>query len=204
MNIKDLARRALNKLSQPPTHINFKLVYFGPAGSGKTTSMHCLYAGIDALSKDDQLTELVCDDESGFMSTTFFNVFPFDMQCRGPFSFSCDIYEPHDPQSRREILSGVNAIIFVADLTGNAQSANTAALLELEDNLSQIDISLKDLPWVIQYNKRDLAEAADVKRLDAAINVWNVPIYESTAEESIGAVEPFNYLMKTLAERAER
>jgi GTPase SAR1 family protein len=206
MNIKGIAQRVLKKLSKPPTQNRFKVVYFGPAGSGKTMSMHCLYAGIDAVSKDDELSELVCEDESGFMSTTFFNVVPSNMLARGAFSFSfsCDIYEPHDPESRQEILAGVSGIIFVADLSAGAQSSNAAALNELEENLSRINMSLKNIPWVIQYNKRDLADAADVQRLDAAINKWKAPIFESVAVESIGALEPFDYLLKTLAQNFEQ
>ncbi|HEY9733897.1 MAG TPA: hypothetical protein V6C89_18455 [Drouetiella sp.] len=177
--------------------IKLKVVYCGPDGSGKSTNLGSLHENIEAREKEE-ITRLTCDGDLN-EATTLFEAIPTNVTARSGYQFSCGVYEANGELSRGLILNGVQGIIFVADSNPDAQDANVEALTELESNLSKYMLSLDSIPWVLQYNKRDLTDAVDVNKLNQILNKRNVPFYEAQANQSIGVVEPFNDVITCIA-----
>ena len=88
--------------------------------------------------------------------------------------------------SRKLILNGVDAVVFVADSDVMRSADNIESLHNLSVNLSDLGKSLKDVPWVLQYNKRDLRTAMPLDRMEEELNSAGVPSYEAVASEGPG------------------
>lgn len=195
MIFKKLFKRQENKVVNVP----LKVVYYGPPGSGKTSNLLFLHEQITATEKDPELTR-ICSDDDPDEFITLFEAVPKKTSAKPGYQFSCGTYEANGAFSRAQIVNGVSGIIFVADSSPDAYDANIEALQELENNLSEYAWSLESVPWVIQYNKRDLPDAIEVSRLDSALNKWHVPGYEAVAEQGIGVLEPFDDLIARVTE----
>ncbi len=200
MGIKDIAKLLFKQRPQI-VDVKLKFVLYGPDGAGKSTFLRMLHESFDTAQKGE-LTRLVCDDGSG-EETTFFDATPTELNARyarDGFQFSFAIYEAKGPESKRLILNGVNGIIFVADSRADAHVSNAKALHELESNLSHFGWTLDAIPWVIVYNKSDLADAGEIFKLGLSLNKWNVPLYKSTTEDSLSVLEPFELLLTDAVE----
>lgn len=96
---------------------------------------------------------------------------------------------------RREILHGIDGIIFVIDSQEDRLEGNMSALHELEENLLTHGKVLTSVPWVIQYNKRDLPHIFPVQRLEEMVNHDHVPFIEAVASQGRGVLETFQQLL---------
>jgi len=154
--------------------IHCKIVYYGPGLGGKTTNLEVIHRRTVPVSRG-QLVSLATPQER----TLFFDFLPVDVgEVRG-FQTRFHLYTVpgqvvHDT-TRRLILTGVDAIVFVADSDRERMDANIASMQNLHDNLAAHGLELAQLPYVIQYNKRDLPRALPIAELEAALN----PLVES-------------------------
>ncbi|MBU6430131.1 MAG: gliding-motility protein MglA, partial [Cyanobacteria bacterium REEB65] len=96
--------------------------------------------------------------------------------------------------SRKVILSGVDGIVFVADSSPSRLEANHESMADLRTNLKEYDLSLDALPWVIQYNKRDMPNSVSVAQLEAELNMAGVPSHEAVAIQGTGVTETLRAL----------
>lgn len=165
-----------------------KLVYYGPGLCGKTTNLVTLHRTLAEDMKGELLT-LATETER----TIFFDMMPLELGTIQGFQVKFSLYTvPGQPQyvnSRKAILGGVDGIIFVADSSPNRWLANVESLLDLKANLSEYDLSLQTIPWVMQYNKRDVAGALPVAALEAELNQYRVPSFEAVASDGPGVSE---------------
>jgi signal recognition particle receptor subunit beta len=168
--------------------INCKLVYYGPGLCGKTTNLQQIYAKVDPGAKG-KLISLATETER----TLFFDFLPLDLGSIRGFKTRFHLYtvpgQVFYDASRKLILKGADGVIFVADSQLERMESNVESLENLEENLSEHNHSLAAMPFVIQYNKRDLPNAVAVPDLQAALNPRNVPWFEACAAQGVGVFE---------------
>ncbi len=188
------------------TTINFgkreilcKIVYYGPGLCGKTTNLVTLHRNLGDDVRGELLT-LATETER----TIFFDMMPLDLGEIEGFNVRFSLYTvPGQVQyvnSRKSILNGVDGIIFVADSSPSRWLANTESLMDLSNNLAEYDLSLNTIPWVIQYNKRDVTGALPVAALEAELNKWHVPSFEAVANEGQGVNETLRAVSQLVME----
>jgi signal recognition particle receptor subunit beta len=149
--------------------INCKLVYYGPGLCGKTTNLQYIYNKTKPDAKGKMIS-LATETER----TLFFDFLPLSLgEIRG-FRTRFHLYtvpgQVFYDASRKLILKGVDGVCFVADSQMERMEANIESLENLRENLTEQGYDLDKLPYVIQYNKRDLPNAAPIADLDAALN----------------------------------
>lgn len=181
--------------------INFKIVYYGPGLSGKTTNLKKIYEGIPSESKGE-LVSLATEDER----TLFFDFLPLDLGQVNGFKTRFHLYtvpgQVFYNSSRKLILRGVDGIVFVADSAPNRLRANAESLRNLRENLVEYDLNLKDVPYVIQINKRDLPDALPAEMISQVIDPQGrVPKFEAVAQEFRGVKEPLRAVSQLVFEK---
>jgi hypothetical protein len=105
--------------------------------------------------------------------------------------------------SRRLILNGADGIIFVADSDVLRRQDNIASLRNMIDNLAGYELSLDNVPWVLQYNKRDLSNAMDLRMMEADLNYMNVPSFEAIASQGQGVFTTLKQASKLILNRLQ-
>ena len=171
--------------------INCKVVYYGPALCGKTTNLEVIHRRVAPESRGTLMSLATETDR-----TLFFDFLPVDLGSVRGFTTRFHLYTvPGQVQydaSRRLILKGVDGVVFVADSAPDRLEANVASLRNLEENLRSYDIDPQSMPLVLQYNKRDLADAVPTETLDAALRTgWTeaAPTHEAVARDGTGVFE---------------
>ncbi len=175
--------------------INVKLVYYGPGLGGKTTNLQFIYQKADPSTKG-RMISLATETER----TLFFDFLPLQLgEIRG-FKTRFHLYtvpgQVFYDASRKLILKGVDGIAFVADSQIERMDANLESVDNLRINLEEYGMSIKDVPWVMQYNKRDLPSAVDSKELSRMLNPSRVPEFEAVATIGTGVFETLKSLAK--------
>jgi signal recognition particle receptor subunit beta len=164
----------MSMINYASKEINCKIVYYGPGLGGKTTNLEIVYGKVTPDTRG-KLISLATETER----TLFFDFLPVDLgQIRG-FKTRFHLYtvpgQVYYNASRKLILKGVDGIVFVADSQVERMEANQEAMQNLYDNMAEYGYDLTKLPFVIQYNKRDLPNAAPIKELQASMNPgWEV------------------------------
>jgi mutual gliding-motility protein MglA len=149
--------------------INCKIVYYGPGLGGKTTNLEHVYARV-APDTRGKLISLATENER----TLFFDFLPVDLGTIRGFKTRFHLYtvpgQVYYNASRKLILKGVDGVVFVADSQTDRQEANVEAMQNLYDNMAEYGYDITRMPFVIQYNKRDLPNAAPIDELDQLLN----------------------------------
>jgi signal recognition particle receptor subunit beta len=175
--------------------INCKIVYYGPGLCGKTTNLQYIYERTNPNAKG-KLISLATETER----TLFFDFLPLSLgEIRG-FKARFQLYtvpgQVFYDASRKLILKGVDGVVYVADSQIERAEANIESLENLKTNLSEQGYSLEKLPFVIQYNKRDLPNVADVAELRELLNPTGVPEFEAVARTGVGVFETLKAVAK--------
>jgi hypothetical protein len=183
--------------------INCKLVYYGPGLGGKTTNLQFIYAKTSPEAKGKMIS-LATETER----TLFFDFLPLSLgEIRG-FKTRFHLYtvpgQVFYDASRKLILKGVDGVVFVADSQIERMEANIESMDNLRQNLAEQGYDLDKLPFIIQYNKRDLPNAASVAELRAAINLTNVPEFEARATTGVGVFETLKCIAKAVLTELRR
>ncbi len=177
--------------------IHCKLVYYGPSLGGKTTNMQWVYQ----QTASDQESKLVAVN-TDIERTLFFDFLPMHVgEIRG-FKTRFHLYSVPGQvvydASRKLILKGLDGIVFVADSQAERMEENIESMRNLEKNLEAQGMSIREVPLVIQYNKRDLPNAATLKDLRTHVNYFNAPEFEATASEGRGVGESFKSISMSI------
>lgn len=174
--------------------INFKIVYVGPAQSGKTTSLDQIFQQTKGESRSKMIRQ------ESHERTLFFDFIPLFLGEVDGFKTRFHLYTVPGQvlyeDSRNLILKGVDGVVFVADSAVDQMEANLKSLEGLEVNLTEQSIALAGFPHVVQYNKRDIKNAANIKEMRKLINRHGVPDFETVAIEGRGVFETFKQLAK--------
>jgi len=159
-----------------------KVVYSGPALSGKTTNLEKLHAMLPNKESRQLLIVPTANER-----TLFFDFLNVADMLEGNFKARCHVYTVPGQviykEARKVVLRGADGIVMVYDSQATAKMANKAALEELIGFLSEQGQDPNTLPIIIQYNKRDLPDILPIHTLEAELNPWKAPFVEAAAIE---------------------
>ncbi|MCA9838260.1 MAG: gliding-motility protein MglA [Trueperaceae bacterium] len=180
--------------------INFKIVYYGCGMSGKTTNLKKIYESIPGTAKGE-LVSLATEDER----TLFFDFLPLDLGQVNGFKTRFHLYtvpgQVFYNSSRKLILRGVDGIVFVADSAPNRLRANAESLRNLRDNLSEYGLSMDEIPYVVQVNKRDLPDALPSEMIQQVLDPsGKIQFFDAVAAKYIGVTEPLKAVSQLVLE----
>ena len=175
--------------------INCKVVYYGPALSGKTTNLKYIFEKLNPNHRG----QLVSVDTKG-ERTLFFDFLPVEINLPGGFKVRFHLYTVPGQffykASRRLVLKGADGIVYVADSSASRMESNLQILVEMLQTLKDYGNPLEKLPLVIQYNKRDVPDAMAVAELQAKLNKWKAPHVEAVAVNGVGVFQTLDLITK--------
>lgn len=164
----------MSMINYASREINCKIVYYGPGLGGKTTNLEHVYGKVTPDTRG-KLISLATETER----TLFFDFLPIDLGTIRGFKTRFHLYtvpgQVYYNASRKLILKGVDGIVFVGDSQIERMEANQEAMQNLYDNMAEYGYDLTKMPFVIQYNKRDLPNASPIRDLQQSLNPgWEV------------------------------
>ena len=183
--------------------INCKIVFYGPGLCGKTTNLQYIYNKTNPEAKGKMIS-LATETER----TLFFDFLPLSLgEIRG-FKTRFHLYtvpgQVFYDASRKLILKGVDGVVFVADSQAERLEANIESLDNLRTNLQEQGYNLDKIPFVMQYNKRDLPNVTPVAELKELLNPTNVPEYQAVATTGGGVFDTLKAVAKLVLTELKR
>ncbi|MBI5249735.1 MAG: GTPase domain-containing protein [Desulfomonile tiedjei] len=168
--------------------LSFKIVYYGPGLSGKTTNLMYIH---QALEKDRRGDIVVLDTAEE--RTLFFDFFPLELGRIEGYSVHFNMYtvpgQVYYEASRRLILEGADGVVFVADSHEGRMADNVESFCMLQTNLTSFGLDWQRFPLVLQYNKRDLVEVLPLGTLERELGLNGIPVLEAVATAGTGVME---------------
>ena len=181
-------------INQATKELQVKIVYYGPALGGKTTNLVQVHDHVQtAEGQKGKLVSLATSSDR----TLFFDFLPIEAVAIRGFKTKFQLYTVPGQviynTTRQLVLRGVDGIVFVAD-------SQYEKMENLEENLRTLDLDLNDIPFVVQYNKRDLPNAAPVEYMEFLLNNRDVqvPSFEASAHKCQGVFETLNMITRML------
>jgi signal recognition particle receptor subunit beta len=180
--------------------INCKIVYYGPGLCGKTTNIQYVYNKVAPETKGKLITLATEMDR-----TLFFDFLPLELGTVKGFKTRFHLYtvpgQVYYDASRKLILRGVDGVVFVADSQTSRYDANIESLYNLHENLEEYKLKLSDLPYVIQYNKRDMPDIIPVDELEQELNPDTYPSIEAVAITGVGVFDTLKAVAKGILQK---
>jgi signal recognition particle receptor subunit beta len=183
--------------------INAKLVYYGPGLSGKTTNLEYIYQSVPQNNRGKMVSMKTRTER-----TLFFDFLPVDLGEMGGFKTRFLLYtvpgQVYYNATRKLVLRGVDAVIFVADSACGKMDENIESLQNLHDNLKEYGLSTDEIPLVMQYNKRDLDDVYSIEELEETLNPGGLPYFEAVATTGQGVFETFRGIARVLLQKLSK
>ena len=180
--------------------ISFKIVYYGPGMSGKTTNLLNIHKTLSDEVKGEMIT-LDTEEER----TLFFDFFPLELGCVGGYRIRFNMYtipgQVYYEASRRLMLDGADGIVFVADSNPIRFDHNILSYQMMEENLKSYGLDPREFPTVLQYNKRDLENALEIGGLEKELSLNEIPVKEAIAIEGKGVMETIKEISTLVIQR---
>ena len=188
-------------INQATKELQVKIVYYGPALGGKTTNLVQVHDHVQtAQGNKGKLVSLATSSDR----TLFFDFLPIEALAIKGFKTKFQLYTVPGQviynTTRQLVLRGVDGLVFVADSQYDKMEENVKSFANLEENLKTLNISLNDIPYVLQYNKRDLPNVAPVEYMDFLLNnrEVEVPSFTASANKCEGVFETLNMITRIL------
>ncbi|MGH0029588.1 MAG: GTP-binding protein [Myxococcota bacterium] len=183
------------QINMAAREITVKVVYYGPALSGKTTNLQMLHEMMDQTSRGKMVTLDTTGDR-----TLYFDFLPIEFGTANGFAVKIKLFtvpgQVMHKSTRKVVLAGADAVAFIADSQRSSASANAYSWRDMEANLKSNGIDFDEIPKVIQFNKRDLP---DVKPLQEIKDAWGeLPTFPAVAIRKEGVRETFRELLRQL------
>jgi mutual gliding-motility protein MglA len=179
--------------------VSAKIVYYGPGLCGKTTNLQQIHGRTDPGSRGEMVSL-----ETEADRTLFFDLLPLEVGTIGGMRVRLQLYtvpgQVFYNTTRKLVLKGVDGIVFVADSQEPMLDANLESLTNLRRNLEELNQPLEKIPFLFQYNKRDLRNIHTVETLNRHLNREGFDVYEGAALHGVGVFETLKAISrKTLA-----
>lgn len=175
--------------------ITCKIVYCGPGRSGKTTNLQYIHSRVPWDRKGEMVSLATEGDR-----TLFFDFLPLELGKISGFTTRFQLYtvpgQDYYNATRKLVLQGADGIVFVADSQRSQLEADIASFRNLHENLIDHGVDIREVPVVIQYNKRDLPNTLGLDLLEEELNFRNVPSYPASALLGEGVF----YTLRSVAE----
>jgi signal recognition particle receptor subunit beta len=174
-----------------------KVVFYGPGLCGKTTNLQYIHSKMNPDTRGKLLSLATETDR-----TLFFDFLPVNLGKIRGFNVRFQLYtvpgQVYYNATRRLVLKGADAVVFVADSQREMSEKNVESLENLSENLLANGLDPQTIPLVIQYNKRDLSNVMEVNELERLLNRRNVPSHTSVAVTGEGVLETFKLVTREL------
>ena len=190
-------------INQATRELQVKIVYYGPAMGGKTTNLVQVHDHVQTNGNKGKLVSLATSSDR----TLFFDFLPIEAMTIKGFKTKFQLYTVPGQviynTTRQLVLRGVDGIVFVADSQYEKMPENVESFQNLVENLNSLKLNLAEIPYVLQYNKRDLSNAAPVEYLDYLLNNGDVqvPSFGGTAHRCEGVFETLNMITRMLLQK---
>ena len=187
-------------INQATKELQVKIVYYGPAMGGKTTNLVKVHENIQTAQEKGKLVSLATSSDR----TLFFDFLPIEAVAIKGFKTKFQLYTVPGQviynTTRQLVLRGVDGIVFVSDSQYEKMQENIESFSNLEDNLRTLKMNLTDIPYVLQYNKRDLPGVAPVEYMEFLLNNRDVqvPSFSAVASNCEGVFESLNMITRLL------
>ena len=187
-------------INQATKELQVKIVYYGPAMGGKTTNLVKVHENIQTAQEKGKLVSLATSSDR----TLFFDFLPIEAVAIKGFKTKFQLYTVPGQviynTTRQLVLRGVDGIVFVSDSQYEKMQENIESFANLEDNLRTLKMNLADIPYVLQYNKRDLPHVAPVEYMEFLLNNRDVqvPAFSAVASSCEGVFESLNMITRLL------
>src|SRR5687768_17276313 len=188
-------------INQATKELQVKIVYYGPALGGKTTNLVKVHEHVQtANGQKGKLVSLATSSDR----TLFFDFLPIEAMAIKGFKTKFQLYTVPGQviynTTRQLVLRGVDGIVFVADSQYEKMEENVKSFSNLEENLKALNMDLADIPYVVQFNKRDLPSVAPVEYMEFLLNnrEVQVPSFTACAHKCEGVFETLNMITRLL------
>jgi signal recognition particle receptor subunit beta len=188
-------------INQANRELQVKIVYYGPALCGKTTNLVQVHDHVQtAQGNKGKLVSLATSSDR----TLFFDFLPIEAMAIKGFKTKFQLYTVPGQviynTTRQLVLRGVDGIVFVADSQYDKMEENVKSFANLEENLKALNLNIADIPFVLQFNKRDLPNVAPVEYMDFLLNnrETEVPSFSACAHKCDGVFETLNMITRLL------
>jgi hypothetical protein len=188
-------------INQATKELQVKIVYYGPAMCGKTTNLVQVHDHVQTQGGNKgKLVSLATSSDR----TLFFDFLPIEAMSIKGFKTKFQLYTVPGQviynTTRQLVLRGVDGIVFCADSQYDKMQENLESFQNLQDNLKSLKLSLNEIPYVLQYNKRDLPNVAPAEYLDFILNnrEVQVPSFNAAAHKCEGVFETLNMITRML------
>ena len=187
-------------INQATKELQVKIVYYGPGKGGKTTNLEQVHGNVQNVQEKGKLISLATSSDR----TLFFDFLPIEAMSIKGFKTKFQLYTVPGQviynTTRQLVLRGVDGIVFVADSQYDKMADNVESFANLEENLKALKVNLADMPYVLQYNKRDLPNAAPVEYMDFLLNNRDVqvPSFAASATRCDGVFDTLNMITRML------
>lgn len=187
-------------LSKTTKEIKAKIVFYGPGLGGKTTNIQYIFKKMRPDHRGPLTTLSTKRDR-----TLYFDFLPVELGDIKGFKTRLHIFtvpgQVFYNATRKAVLKDVDGIVFVADSEVKMQDENIRSLKNLEDNLREYNLALKDIPHIMQYNKRDLPEIMSIEEMHRDLNKNNVPFFEACATTGSGVLNTLKLISKMVLKK---
>ena len=187
-------------INQATKELQVKIVYYGPGKGGKTTNLEQVHTNVQNVQEKGKLVSLATSSDR----TLFFDFLPIEAMAIKGFKTKFQLYTVPGQviynTTRQLVLRGVDGIVFVADSQYDKMAENVESFQNLEDNCKSLKLDFGEIPYVLQYNKRDMPGAAPVEYMEFLLNnrATQVPSFTATASKCEGVFETLNMITRLL------
>ncbi len=181
--------------------ISLKLVYYGPALSGKTTNLEQIHRQLDPSHRSERSSLVSSEDR-----TLFFDFMQLELDMIGGLRPKFSLYtvpgQVMYAVTRKIVLQGADGIVFVVDSAPDRLKANAESWRQLHEHLHELHMNPVTFPIVVQFNKRDLPDALPLPTLTAALRINGHPSQEASAMRDVGVRETLRTVAGTMLKQA--
>lgn len=183
--------------------LNLKVVYYGPALSGKTTNLEQIHARVNPQKRGELISLKTHEDR-----TLYFDFLQLELGKISGLTPKIHLYtvpgQTYYEASRKLVLKGADGVVFVADSAPNRLKDNLELWANMKSHLQSLNISLADIPIIVQFNKRDLPNAMPLAGLRGLLQVNGYPTFESVANKGEGVFDTLKAIINGVVTRVQR
>jgi signal recognition particle receptor subunit beta len=183
--------------------INLKIVYYGPALSGKTTNLEQIHAKMDPRRRSELVSLKTYEDR-----TLFFDFLQLELGKIGTLTPKIQLYtvpgQSYYEASRRLVLRGADGVVFVADSVADRLEDNLYAWQNMHTHLASFDMPLSKIPIIVQFNKQDMPSALPPDILKSILKIRGLPYLPAVANKGDGVLDTLKAITRSVMEQVQR
>ncbi len=176
--------------------LNLKIVYYGPALSGKTTNLQRIHAQTRPNLRGELISLKTREDR-----TVFFDYLMLELGAVAGLRPRFNLYtvpgQVYYASSRKLVLRGADGVVFVADSHPQRMKANREAMMDMQKYLQELGYNPATVPLVVQFNKRDLTTAMPIPALRSTLQLNGQHLcFEASAIQGQGVFDTLRAIIK--------